>query len=72
MKNKDDELKTMYTSVETKGIQGNDKRNYVLDLLKTMPPDVNYLDDLNDEDIAMISDSAKSLNFPRYNNNDSN
>ena len=56
----------MYTSVETKGIQGNDKRNYVLDLLRTMPPDVNFLGgSLSDEDKAIFCDEAKELQFPR-------
>ena len=66
VKNKDDQEKTMYTSVETKGIQGNDKRNYVLDLLRTMPPDVNYYEGaLKPDDLELFSESAKKLNFPR-------
>lgn len=31
------------SSVECKGIIGNDSRHYVLDLLRTFPPDVNFL-----------------------------
>lgn len=31
------------SSVECKGIIGNDKRYYILDLLRTFPPDVNFL-----------------------------
>ncbi|XP_029826226.2 clustered mitochondria protein homolog [Ixodes scapularis] len=31
------------SSVECKGIIGNDNRHYILDLLRTFPPDVNYL-----------------------------
>lgn len=31
------------SSVESKGIVGNDGRHYILDLLRTFPPDVNYL-----------------------------
>lgn len=31
------------SSVECKGITGNDNRHYILDLLRTFPPDVNYL-----------------------------
>lgn len=31
------------SSVECKGIIGNDGRHYILDLLRTFPPDVNYL-----------------------------
>lgn len=31
------------SSVECKGIIGNDSRHYILDLLRTFPPDVNFL-----------------------------
>ena len=33
----------MYSSIECKGIVGNDSRHYVLDLLRMFPPDLNYL-----------------------------
>lgn len=33
----------LQSSVESKGIIGNDSRHYVLDLLRTFAPDVNYL-----------------------------
>ncbi|KAI1724601.1 clustered mitochondria domain-containing protein [Ditylenchus destructor] len=36
---------TLYTSYESKGIIGNDGRKYLLDLLRTFPPDVNFLED---------------------------
>ncbi|KAL6728113.1 hypothetical protein Aduo_009918 [Ancylostoma duodenale] len=49
----------LFTSYETKGIIGNDGRHYVLDLLRTMPPDVHYLQD------AEVSEKAKELGFPR-------
>ncbi|KJH46399.1 hypothetical protein DICVIV_07522 [Dictyocaulus viviparus] len=49
----------LFTSYETKGIIGNDGRYYVLDLLRTMPPDVHYLQD------AEVSEKAKKLGFPR-------
>nr|CDJ96573.1 CRE-CLU-1 protein [Haemonchus contortus] len=49
----------LFTSYETKGIIGNDGRYYVLDLLRTMPPDVHFLQD------AEVSEKAKSLGFPR-------
>lgn len=64
-KNKDGEIRKLYTSVETKGIQGNDKRNYVLDLLRTMPPDVNFLNDLSADDLVMFSNEARGMQFPR-------
>lgn len=31
------------SSIECKGILGNDKRHYILDLQKSFPPDVNFL-----------------------------
>ncbi|KAK3589135.1 hypothetical protein CHS0354_017102 [Potamilus streckersoni] len=33
----------LFSSIECKGIVGNDQRHYVLDLLRTFPPDVNYM-----------------------------
>ena len=38
----DDEI-MLYSSIECKGIVGNDSRHYVLDLLRMFPPDLNYL-----------------------------
>lgn len=40
---KDEEIE-ICSSVECKGIIGNDGRHYILDLLRTFPPDVNYLE----------------------------
>uniref|UniRef100_A0A8R1DIF2 Clustered mitochondria protein homolog n=1 Tax=Caenorhabditis japonica TaxID=281687 RepID=A0A8R1DIF2_CAEJA len=54
----DQELK-LFTSYEAKGIVGNDGRKYVLDLLRSMPPDVHYLQD------AEVSEVAKELGYPR-------
>lgn len=42
-----DEAKKEYTlcgSIEVKGIRGSDKRNYVLDLMRLSPRDLNYAD----------------------------
>lgn len=39
---KDEEIE-ICSSVECKGIIGNDGRHYILDLLRSFPPDVNYL-----------------------------
>ncbi|GMT19885.1 hypothetical protein PFISCL1PPCAC_11182 [Pristionchus fissidentatus] len=50
----------LYTSFETKGIIGNDSRYYVLDLLRTFPPDVHYLPELD-----RVSDAAKEAGYPR-------
>ena len=49
------------SSIECKGIIGNDGRHYILDLLRTFPPDVNFLASKNIE----ISDACKKLNFPK-------
>jgi protein TIF31 len=37
------EIVELCSSVECKGIIGNDGRHYILDLLRTFPPDVNFL-----------------------------
>lgn len=61
MINEKDEEIELLSSVECKGIIGNDARHYVLDLLRTFPPDVNFLpiDELE------YSEAVKALNFPR-------
>ncbi|BFZ18938.1 hypothetical protein BsWGS_21978 [Bradybaena similaris] len=41
--NAKDEPVELYSSIECKGIIGNDQRHYILDLLRTFPPDANYL-----------------------------
>ncbi|XP_070493188.1 clustered mitochondria protein homolog [Chironomus tepperi] len=41
--NDKDETVELCSSVECKGIIGNDGRHYILDLLRTFPPDVNFL-----------------------------
>ncbi|KAJ8044008.1 Clustered mitochondria protein-like [Holothuria leucospilota] len=51
----------IYTSIECKGIKGNDGRNYILDLLRTFPPDVNFLPIEGEE----LSEDVKQLSFPR-------
>lgn len=54
------------SSVECKGIIGNDGRHYILDLLKTFPPDVNFLrlDDQEGEEDGELSAEVKAMNFP--------
>lgn len=47
------------SSVECKGIIGNDGRHYILDLLKTFPPDVNFLR-LDEE----LSPEIRALGYP--------
>ncbi|KAG6443796.1 hypothetical protein O3G_MSEX003024 [Manduca sexta] len=48
------------SSVECKGIVGNDGRHYILDLLRTFPPDVNFLQLADDE----LREDIKSMGFP--------
>lgn len=48
------------SSVECKGIIGNDGRHYILDLLRTFPPDVNFLKINNEQ----LSDNVKNMGFP--------
>uniref|UniRef100_A0A646QCK0 Clustered mitochondria protein homolog n=1 Tax=Hemiscolopendra marginata TaxID=943146 RepID=A0A646QCK0_9MYRI len=56
---KDEEIE-LCSSVECKGIVGNDSRHYILDLLRTFPPDVNFLLLENEE----LSKESKALGFP--------
>lgn len=49
------------SSVECKGIIGNDGRHYILDLLRTFPPDVNFLKLPEGEE---LSKEVISLGFP--------
>lgn len=51
----------LYSSVECKGIVGNDGRHYILDLLRTFPPDVHFLP----VDKSELSDAIQALGFPR-------
>ncbi|XP_055533607.1 clustered mitochondria protein homolog [Wyeomyia smithii] len=57
--NDKDEQIELCSSVECKGIIGNDGRHYILDLLRTFPPDVNFLK-LDEE----LSTDCKTLGFP--------
>uniref|UniRef100_A0A183KW77 Clu domain-containing protein n=1 Tax=Schistosoma curassoni TaxID=6186 RepID=A0A183KW77_9TREM len=53
----------LYSSVDCKGIVGNDNRTYILDLLRTFPPDLNYLD--NGSDIRpQLSPELVKLGYP--------
>lgn len=49
----------LYSSYESKGIVGNDRRHYLMDLLRTFPPDVNFLEG------AEPTEKAKACGFPR-------
>ncbi|GAB0087762.1 Clustered mitochondria protein homolog [Sergentomyia squamirostris] len=57
--NEKDESVELCSSVECKGIIGNDGRHYILDLLKTFPPDVNFLQ-LDEE----LSAEIRALGYP--------
>lgn len=60
--NEKDEEVELCSSVECKGIIGNDGRHYILDLLRTFPPDVNYLNLGPDESLCS---SLQALGYPR-------
>lgn len=51
----------MYSSIECKGIVGNDSRHYVLDLLRMFPSDLNYLP----TDEVALDEASKALGFPK-------
>uniref|UniRef100_H2LV42 Clustered mitochondria protein homolog n=1 Tax=Oryzias latipes TaxID=8090 RepID=H2LV42_ORYLA len=59
--NEKDEKVELCSSVECKGIIGNDGRHYILDLLRTFPPDLNFLPVDGEE----LSAESKRLGFPR-------
>uniref|UniRef100_A0A8D8TJC4 Clustered mitochondria protein homolog n=1 Tax=Cacopsylla melanoneura TaxID=428564 RepID=A0A8D8TJC4_9HEMI len=58
------------SSVECKGIIGNDSRHYILDLLRTFPPDVHFLSlkgiDSSDEKDTQVelNSESKAMGFP--------
>ena len=56
-----EETITMYSSVECKGIIGNDGRHYVLDLLRMFPSDLNYLP----VEGFQLSEESREKGFPR-------
>ncbi|XP_068144556.1 protein clueless [Drosophila tropicalis] len=58
--NERDEPVELCSSVECKGIIGNDGRHYILDLLRTFPPDVNFLK-LQD---VKLSKELTEMGFP--------
>jgi protein TIF31 len=51
----------LYSSVECKGIVGNDSRHYILDLLRMFPPDLNYLTVEENK----LDDELNKLSYPR-------
>jgi len=65
--NEKEEKVEICSSVECKGIIGNDGRHYILDLLRTFPPDVNFLliDPSQESEGVEYSKEATELVFPR-------
>lgn len=59
LNDKEEEVE-LCSSVECKGIIGNDGRHYILDLLRTFPPDVNFLKVEGEE----LSKEVVALGFP--------
>lgn len=52
------------SGIETKGILGNDSRPYVLDFLRTLPPDLNF--QLSDTKVARdIPEECSTYGYPR-------
>ncbi|XP_077336618.1 clustered mitochondria protein homolog isoform X3 [Lithobates pipiens] len=60
LNDKDEEVE-LCSSVECKGIIGNDGRHYILDLLRTFPPDLNFLP-VEGEDMP---EECKKMGFPK-------
>ncbi|XP_067651170.1 clustered mitochondria protein homolog [Haliotis asinina] len=61
LNNKDEEIE-LFSSIECKGIVGNDQRYYVLDLLRTFPPDANFLPVKEGDE---LSKEMKEHGYPR-------
>ncbi|XP_062241453.1 clustered mitochondria protein homolog isoform X1 [Platichthys flesus] len=59
--NEKDESVDLCSSVECKGIIGNDGRHYILDLLRTFPPDLNFLPVDGEE----LPPESRHQGFPR-------
>lgn len=62
--NNDDSPVELCSSAETKGIMGNDGRPYILDLLRTFPPDLNFQFPEAKEDPETPEECLRS-GFPR-------
>ena len=45
---------------------GNDGRHYILDLLRTFPPDVNFTDTKDFTEDELVSDQARALGLPIF------
>ncbi|XP_060115464.1 clustered mitochondria protein homolog [Heteronotia binoei] len=60
LNDKDEEVE-LCSSVECKGIIGNDGRHYILDLLRTFPPDLNFLPVEGEE----MPEECRKMGFPK-------
>ncbi len=54
----------LLSSVDCKGIVGNDNRAYILDLLHTFPPDVNYMGGAVGSSRPKLSEAMTKLGYP--------
>lgn len=52
------------SGVETKGILGNDGRSYILDLLRTFPPDLNFQFS-ETEEAKDVPEECQSFGYPQ-------
>ncbi|XP_042286092.1 clustered mitochondria protein homolog isoform X1 [Thunnus maccoyii] len=53
------------SGIETKGILGNDGRAYILDLLRTFPPDLNFQFSETEEMREEVPKECQSFGYPR-------
>ncbi|XP_022594435.1 clustered mitochondria protein homolog [Seriola dumerili] len=53
------------SGIETKGILGNDGRPYILDLLRTFPPDLNFQFSETGETREEVPKECQSFGYPR-------
>ncbi|VDK32074.1 unnamed protein product [Taenia asiatica] len=61
---KSNKVVNILSSVDCKGIVGNDNRTYLLDLLNTFPPDVNYLGGAPASVRPVLSETMRKLGYP--------
>ncbi|OQR70330.1 clustered mitochondria-like [Tropilaelaps mercedesae] len=59
--NAEGEAVPLASSIECKGIIGDDGRHYILDLMRTFPPDVNYLE----QDFVEMPKMLRDMGFPK-------
>ncbi|VDL19190.1 unnamed protein product [Hymenolepis diminuta] len=61
---KDDKVIELKSSVDCKGIIGNDDRTYLLDFFNIFPPDVNYLGGAPKNARPVLSEKMQELGYP--------